>query len=130
MGCQVYRETVLAPFSRSCLGHGGHWSRRRVGPVLAAFLEPFGLGICLQGPKRNHGDQLSCLPGTEGCPRDVGLSMLDLGQSWATWMMASQGSLPCLRGFEWLQFLHLPQFRSWLSPGPTEVPSGLVAEWL
>lgn len=128
-GIWVARLTArpASPFSRRRSRHCGHWSRRRVNTDLVAFPESFGLDTYLLGLMRNLGDPLSSVSRTEMFPEDVGFSVLNLGQSWTTCMIVTQGSLPCLGGFQWLQFLCLPRFRYRVSPRPTKVSNSLMA---
>ena len=84
-------------------------------PVLIAFQWSFSLAMCLQGFVRNQGT---------GCPMCLGLQgslgMWDFQCCiWATWMIVTQGSLPCLRGFKWLEFLFLHPLRYQVSTGLT-----------
>lgn len=60
-------------------------------------------------------------PGPKCFLRMWDFSMINLGQFWTTWMIITQKSLPCSRGFRRLQFLCLLQFKYRVSPGPTNV---------
>lgn len=104
-------------------GAGGGWNS----PCsLSAVFRPSHLpsGIC-----KESGCKLPGFPRTKGFSKDVGLPVLYLGQCGATWTIVTQGSLPCLRGFQWLRSLCLPGFKYQVSPDP-QVSNGLMVECL